>query len=91
MTFSRKTLLMILIIICLVPPLILLGCSKITQENYDQLKVGMDYNEVIKILGEPDNCESVLNMKNCILKESSKRITIKIIADKVIFLSGHGI
>jgi len=51
----------------------------------------MEYDEVLKILGKADNCESILNMKNCIWEESSKSITIKIIADKVIFLSSHGI
>jgi hypothetical protein len=71
--------------------LILLGCSKINQENYDKLKVGMDYDEVLEILGKPDNCESILNMKNCIWKESSKSITIKIAANKVVFISSHGI
>jgi hypothetical protein len=71
--------------------LILLGCSKINQENYDKLQVGMDYDEVLEILGKPDNCESILNMKNCIWKESSKSITIKIAANKVVFISSHGI
>jgi hypothetical protein len=77
----------IILIICLVPMLILLGCSKINQENYDKLKVGLEYDEVLKILGKPDNCKSVLNMKNCIWEESSKIITIIIVADKVVFLS----
>jgi hypothetical protein len=71
--------------------LILLGCSKINQENYDKLKVGMDYDEVLEILGKPDNCESILNMKNCIWEESSKSITINIAANKVVFMSSHGI
>jgi hypothetical protein len=81
----------IILIICLVPMLILLGCSKINQENYDKLKVGLEYDEVLKILGKPDNCKSVLNMKNCIWEESSKIITIIIVADKVVFLSSQGI
>jgi len=87
----RRVVIPIMLIICLAPTLILLGCSKITQENYNKLKIGMDYNEVLEILGKPDQCESVLNIKNCIWKESSKSITIKIIADKVVFLSSHGI
>ena len=55
------------------------------------MKVGMDYDEVLEILGKPDNCESILNMKNCIWEESSKSITIKIAANKVVFISSHGI
>ena len=87
----RRVVIPIMLIICLAPTFIFLGCSKITQENYNKLKIGMEYNEVLKILGKPDHCESVLSMKNCIWEESSKSITIGIIADKVVFLSSHGI
>ena len=87
----RRGVIPIILIICLASTLILFGCSKITQENYSKLKLGMDYNEVLEILGKPDTCETVLNIKNCIWKESSKSITIKIIADKIVFLSSHGI
>lgn len=91
MAAYRRTLCMIIILICLSPTIIFLSCSKINQENYDRLKVGMDYDEVVKILGKPDNCESILNMKNCTWEESSKNITIKAVADKVVFLSSQGI
>lgn len=91
MACFRRVVIPIILIICLTPMLILLGCSKINQENYDKLKVGMDYDEVLKILGKPDNCESILNMKNCIWEESSKSITIKIAANKVVFISSYGI
>ena len=32
----------------------LFGCSKLNRENYDKIKVGMDYQEVVSIIGEPD-------------------------------------
>ena len=91
MAYSRPAAIPIILIICFLPMFILLGCSKINQENYSKLKVGMEYDEVLKILGKPDNCESILNMKNCIWEESSKSITIQIVADKVVFLFGQGI
>ena len=87
----RKSICTIIILICLSPTIILLSCSKINQENYNRLKVGMDYEEVLKILGKPDNSESILNMRNCTWEESSKNITIKTVANKVVFLSSHGI
>lgn len=67
------------------------GCSKLSQENYDKISIGMEYQEVIERLGNPDECKSVLNAKNCIWGDSSKNITIKIIADKVVFLSSTGL
>ena len=86
----RSTIIIILIFF-LFPMLILLGCSKINQKNFDKLKAGMEYSEVLKILGKPDNCESVLNMKNCTWEESQKNIKILIFADKVVLLSSQGI
>jgi hypothetical protein len=71
--------------------LICSGCSRVTQENYDKLSVGMDYEEVVKILGEPSECKSILNAKNCIWGNSSKRISVKLIANKVVFLSSEGL
>jgi hypothetical protein len=88
---NYRPIIAVIIVICLVPMFILLGCSKINQENYEKLKIGMKYDEVLKILGKPDNCESVLTMKNCIWEESSKIIKIVIVADKVVFLSSQGI
>ena len=87
----RRVAIPIILIICLASILVLSGCGKVNRENYNKLKVGMEYDEVLKILGKADNCESILNMKNCIWKESSKSITINIVADKVVFLSSHGI
>lgn len=88
---NYRPIIAIILIFCLFPMLILLGCSKINQKNFDKLKAGMEYDEVLKILGKPDNCESVLNMKNCTWEESSKTIKIIIVADKVVFLSSQGI
>ena len=88
---NYKPIILIILILCLVPMFILLGCSKINKENYDKLKVGLEYEEVLKIIGKPDECESALNMKNCIWEEPSKSIKIIIVADKVFFLSSQGI
>ena len=80
-----------LVIALVLVMLALLGCSKLTQENYDKLSVGMDYGAVVALLGEPDECKSVLNAKNCTWGDASKNITIKIVADKVVFLSSTGL
>ena len=47
MACFRRVAIPIILIICLAPMLILLGCSKINQENYNKLEVGMDYDEVL--------------------------------------------
>ena len=88
---NYRSIIVIILILFLFPMLIFLGCSKINQKNFDKLKAGMEYDEVLKILGKPDNCESVLNMKNCTWEESPKNIKILIFADKVVLLSSQGI
>ena len=69
----------------------LFGCSKLNRENYDKIKVGMDYQEVVSIIGEPDKCDSVLGAKNCIWGNENKNITIKFIVDKVAVPSMKGL
>jgi len=69
----------------------LLGCSKVKRDNYDKIKVGMAYQEVISVIGEPDKCDSALVAKNCIWGDENKNITIKFIANKVVFPSMKGL
>ena len=91
MNHFRRIMIQIILTICLLSSLALLGCSKVNQENYDKLKIRMNYDEVLNILGKPDNCKSILNAKNCVWEESSKKITVKFVANKVIYLSSNGI
>lgn len=67
------------------------GCSKINKENYDKLKMGMDYDEVIQLLGEPTQCESLIAAKSCTWGEPPKTITIQLIADKVVLFQSEGL
>lgn len=70
----------------------LAGCSKITQENYDKLKVGeTTYAETLSILGDPDNCDSVLNAKSCTWGKEPSVINVKFVADKIVLRSGKGL
>jgi hypothetical protein len=71
--------------------LVMFGCSNLTQKNYNELSLGMDYEEVVEILGKPDECKSVLNARNCIWEDSAKSITVQLVADKVVFLSNKGL
>ena len=67
------------------------SCSKLTKENYDKVKIGMGYDQVIEIIGDPEKCDSLLNAKNCIWGDESKSIEIKFVADKVVFTSSKGL
>ena len=71
--------------------LMLAGCGKLTLENYDQLKAGMDFDKVVNLLGDPTECDEILGTKSCIWGEDAKHIKVKFIADNVAFYSKEGL
>jgi len=83
---SIGTLLVGLLLLCAIT-----ACSRVTQENYDRLKVGMEYSQAVSLLGEPQECSAVLNAKNCTWGDDKKSIQAKIVADKVVWLSSKGL
>ena len=83
---KRITLLFLVIIV-----LISVGCSKLNKENYEKLKMGMAYSEVISILGKADKCDSTIGVKSCTWDSEAKQIKVKFIAEKVVFFSEEGL
>ncbi|PIE67375.1 MAG: hypothetical protein CSA23_04420 [Deltaproteobacteria bacterium] len=67
------------------------GCSKLTTENYDQLHIGMAYDEVILLLGESDACSGALGLKSCTWGDVDKHIKASFAGDKVVFFSSQGL
>lgn len=68
-----------------------ISCSKLTTENYEQLKMGMEYNEVVKILGQADECSGAIGIKLCIWGDSKKNIKVNFAGDKIILFSAKGL
>ena len=88
MVFSKtKALITIMIFVSL----IIFACSKVTQENYEKIKLGMSYEEVIDILGKAQECDSSIGMTNCRWESNGKYIKIQFIADKVVLFSAKGL
>jgi len=67
------------------------GCSKVNKENYDKLKMGMEYSEVTALLGNPDNCSESMGTKSCTWGDKSKNIMVDFIADKTVLFSNTDI
>lgn len=80
-----------LIIMALLLYLVLFGCNKLNRENYDKIKAGMDYQQVVSIIGDPDKCDAIMGSKNCVWGNENKNITINFIGDKVFVLSMNGL
>ena len=71
--------------------LLIVGCSKVTKENYDKIKSGMSYNDVVKLIGKPAECSEALGISSCQWKNDGALIDIKFISDQVTFFSGSGL
>ena len=71
--------------------LIIAGCSKLTMENYDKLKIGMAYKEVVNTIGSPDKCSDVMGVRNCEWGDEKKSINVTFAGDKVLFFNGNGL
>jgi hypothetical protein len=82
-----KLFLLVLLTILLLTP----GCSKITKENYDRLEIGMEYSEVITLLGKPDSCADTMGAKSCIWGNEAKNIKVNFLAEKTVIFSSVGI
>ena len=67
------------------------GCSRVSRENYDKLKVGMAYEEVVAILGSPGGCSETLGTKSCVWGSEKRQIKVSFIASKAIAFSNRGL
>ena len=82
---------LLVLVICMFSLLALTGCSNVNKENYDKIKIGMSYEEVVGVLGKPNTCEDpVLKTKNCMWGSSDNQIKIKFVADTVAWRSSKG-
>jgi hypothetical protein len=71
--------------------LLVMGCSKLTKDNYNKLSMGMNYDEVISILGEADECSGAVGVQNCTWGGGEKYIKVNFIAKKVVLFSAKGL
>lgn len=67
------------------------GCSKLTMDNYNKIKGGMTYDEVVGILGKPDKCSDVIGMRSCVWGNEKKSITVSFVGSKVLLFSANNI
>jgi len=81
----------IVLVVLIAVALQTVGCSKLTKENYDRIEVGMTYDEVVDILGAPDEASDAIGTKSCVWGEGAEVIRIKFVADKVVFHSARGL
>lgn len=65
----------------------LLGCSRLTLENYGKITVGMHYDEVIKLIGKPDHCDDTMGVRSCDWKDGKSSVHVNFVGDQVLLYS----
>ncbi|MCF8026433.1 MAG: DUF3862 domain-containing protein [Desulfobacteraceae bacterium] len=78
--------------VIIISAVVLAGCgNRINQENYNRLEVGMKYEQVVELLGEPDNCNSAMMANNCTWGSEKRYINVKFVDGQVVLFSSKGI
>ena len=71
--------------------LVMLGCSKITLENYNKISVGMSYDEVTQLIGPPDECGDVMGARNCRWGDEKRSINVSFVGSKVLLFASSNL
>ena len=71
--------------------LTLLGCSKLTLENYSKITVGMPYDEVTRLIGPPDQCDDVMGVRSCQWSDDKRSIHVNFVAGQVLLFSSSNL
>lgn len=71
--------------------LTLLGCSKLTLENYGKITVGMPYDEVTRLIGPPAQCDDVMGVRSCQWGDDKRSIHVNFVAGQVLLFSSSNL
>jgi len=71
--------------------LVLLGCSKLTLDNYNQIAVGMHYDDVTRLIGSPAKCDDVMGLRHCTWGDENRSVSVTFAGEKVMLFSSRNI
>lgn len=71
--------------------LVLLGCSRLTLENYNKIEVGMSFDEVAKLIGPPQKCDDVMGLRSCTWGDEKRSVSVSFAAGKVLLFTSSNL
>jgi hypothetical protein len=71
--------------------LLMLGCSKLTLENYSKITMGMTDEEVTQLIGSPDSCDDVLGVRSCTWGNEKRSVNVSFLGGKVMLFSSSNL
>jgi hypothetical protein len=69
----------------------LMGCSKLSMQNYNKIAVGMSYEEVVKLIGEPTQCDDVMGIRNCEWGDEQHSAHVGFVDNKVMLFASQNL
>jgi hypothetical protein len=79
------------ILFAMVLLLSLLACSKLTQENYNKIQMGMTYDEVVALLGAPAKCDDVMGVRSCTWGDETRSVNVNFMGGKVLLYASSNL
>lgn len=67
------------------------GCSKLTVENIDRLKVGMHFDDVVDIIGKPASCDETVGLRNCTWSDEQRSVEATFAAGRLVVTSSRNL
>ncbi len=71
--------------------LVMLGCSKLTLENYNKITTGMSYEEVTALIGPPDKCDDVMGVRSCVWGDEKRSVNVSFVGGQVLLFSSSNL
>lgn len=71
--------------------LLVLGCSKLTLDNYNKITSGMTYEEVTQLIGSPASCDDVMGVRNCTWGNERRSVNVSFLGGKVLLFSSSNL
>jgi hypothetical protein len=71
--------------------ILLAGCDQVNQKNFDRLETGMKYDEVVEILGSPENCSQIMGVKSCSWGDETRNIQAGFMGNTAVVFSATGL
>ena len=70
---------------------LLAACSKVNMENYNRLKTGQGYDEIVAVLGQPTRCDEVLGVRQCLWGDEQRGIKVGFVGNTALTLSANNL
>lgn len=68
------------------------GCAeRLSLANYEKLKVGQAYAEVVAILGEPTRCDELLGVRSCDWGTPERGVNVRFVASQVLLMQARNL